>query len=137
MRPLDNDAFLETLIDFAEGGSDVDITLHVNGALISGQLVSQQHYFELGLETLPETLNLPQKHEPVSDISELSQAVHEGQDITNDVIEDGEFAYLCLHLKNAMMTTGPNQQIKLGGERGLWRGRVSAVDGFALGLVDH
>lgn len=100
----------------------LDITLNVNGSLVTGSTISAHHYFESlaesfeGGEEVAATLN--------DEISNASDSAKE------QAQNDANF----IHLKNTQVYTGDAQPTPSKGQF-LWRGKMEEVDGFFLGRI--
>ncbi|UOR13518.1 gas vesicle accessory protein GvpU [Halobacillus amylolyticus] len=105
-------------------GFELDISLLVNGAVVSGTMVSAKEYFE----------NLSESFEDGSDLSqELSaQLAQAGESAQSS--SDGE-AYF-IHLKNVLVYCGDSKPTPSKGKI-LWRGKLSEVDSFFLGKISE
>jgi hypothetical protein len=134
----DRDWFLSEVVRLANAGFDMGITIVVEGAVVSGILVSERKYFEdLG------ALIANASHENAVG-SDLLTAVAEGwasnglryvkPDGSSDDWAPPEPNHI--HLKNARIFA-PGQ----GGmpNRGsvLWRGKINAVSGFSIGSLEY
>ncbi len=141
-----SDWFLEQFVSlFNESGGAIGVTLTVGGTFISGTLISPEDYFkELGSQLeealkrsgtsadhsrkIGEFVQSRGKYEPPSEEVEKAAA--------KAAFEAGVFpisgtqrAYI--HLKNAyVLVPGEGKRVFRGG---LWRGRISAVEGFLVG----
>jgi len=122
----DEDWFLQFLVNLANSGATFGITLNVGGFLISGYLIGGQAYFkDFGEE-----------------FSVFFQDEEATKDIKNIIVKNGELytseddvpppSYIHLQDAHFFNTNGnpvPNN-------RGVWwRGRLSEVDGFSLGVL--
>ncbi|SHN23245.1 gas vesicle accessory protein GvpU [Gracilibacillus kekensis] len=101
---------------------NLDITLNVNGALVSGTTISAQEYFEELSEAFEDGNEISKK------ISEqLVQASEEAETNTN---ESASF----IHLKSTKVYCGDSKSTPSKGNI-LWRGKLSDIDGFFLGKI--
>ncbi|MFX3674610.1 MAG: gas vesicle accessory protein GvpU [Paenisporosarcina sp.] len=117
------DNILEFLVQAANKHDfNLDITLNVNGAVISGTMVSAKEYF-----------------------STLSGTFEDGNDIAQMLSEQleqaGEAAGSCddnganfLHMKDTKVYCGDSKPTPSKGQI-LWRGKLSEIDGFFLGRI--
>ncbi|WP_139377058.1 gas vesicle accessory protein GvpU [Halobacillus hunanensis] len=105
-------------------GFELDISLLVNGAIVSGTMVSAKEYFE----------NLSESFEDGSDLSqELSnQLAQAGESAESN--NDGEAHFI--HLKNTRVYCGDSKPTPSKGKI-LWRGKLSEVDSFFLGKISE
>ncbi|UOQ92429.1 gas vesicle protein GvpU [Halobacillus shinanisalinarum] len=105
-------------------GFELDISLLVNGAVVSGTMVSAKEYFE----------NLSESFEDGSDLSqELSdQLAQAGESAQSN--SDGEAHFI--HLKNTRVYCGDSKPTPSKGKI-LWRGKLSEVDSFFLGKISE
>jgi hypothetical protein len=110
----------------------IGITLSVGGSIISGKLIPHSVYFE----KLAEAFSAPFRQEGSHDADELHDIIM-GFNVTPEPEspeEDAPFQFL--HLENARTYLGTSSSIP--GEPGaLWRGKISSVDGFTLGLISN
>lgn len=101
---------------------NLDITLNVNGALVSGTTISAKDYFDGVSETFEDGNDLSRK------ISEqLAKASEEAQSNNN---ESANF----IHLKNTKVYCGDSKSTPAKGKI-LWRGSLNEIDGFFLGKI--
>lgn len=125
LRPPD--WFLVELVRRANRGDfSIGLTLCVGGVVVSGTLVSGREYFEGFAEAVAAAARDPAVAERAREFFRRPAALYaaepEGPDAAG---EDGPPAYI--HLKDARFSPeGPGVH---------WRGRLAAVDGFALGTV--
>lgn len=100
----------------------LDITLNVNGALISGTTISAQEYFEsLG--------------EAFEDGNEVSQKLGEELLKAGEAAESGgDDSIHFIHLKNTQVYLAESKGTPSKGKI-LWRGKLAEVDGFFLGKI--
>ncbi|MFD2924983.1 gas vesicle accessory protein GvpU [Halobacillus naozhouensis] len=105
-------------------GFELDISLLVNGAIVSGTMVSAKEYFE----------HLSESFEDGSDVSqELSnQLAQAGESAESN--NDGEAHFI--HLKNTRVYCGDSKPTPSKGKI-LWRGKLSEVDSFFLGKISE
>jgi dihydrodipicolinate synthase/N-acetylneuraminate lyase len=97
----------------------LDITLNVNGAIVTGTLVSAKEYFETLSETFAEG-------------SEVAQKISEQLAQATEAIDDSEAHFI--HLKNAKVYCGDSKPTPSKGDI-LWRGKLTELDGFFLGKI--
>jgi hypothetical protein len=136
----DVDFVLQALAKAANDvGFRMGITLSVGGALITGTLVGGREYFEhFGREFkdayypahAPDEESLGRLNEVFDDLAKRYDKASLAEDHPNAHVELRP-AYI--HLRKAQVIHG-DLRIPTS-ERGLWRGRLTAVDGFFLGTV--
>lgn len=100
----------------------LDITLNVNGILISGTTISAQEYFEsLG--------------ESFEDGNEISQKLAEELQKAGEAAEGGgDDSIHFIHLKNTKIYLAESKGTPSKGKI-LWRGKLAEIDGFFLGKI--
>ncbi|MCG1021967.1 gas vesicle accessory protein GvpU [Sutcliffiella horikoshii] len=117
------DSILEFFVQAANRHDfSLDITLNVNGAVISGTLIPAKDYFETMSETFEDGNEIAQK------ISE--QLANAGESVDSSKGAEVNF----IHLKNTKVYCGDNKPTPSEGKI-LWRGKLSEVDGFFLGRI--
>ncbi|WP_404347312.1 gas vesicle protein GvpU [Sutcliffiella horikoshii] len=117
------DSILEFFVQAANSYDfSLDISLNVNGAVISGTLISAKDYFEAMSETFEEGNEIAQK------ISEQLAAT--GESFESSKGAEANF----IHLKNTKVYCGDSKPTPSEGKI-LWRGKLSEVDGFFLGRI--
>lgn len=127
----DSDWFLQSLINIINGKDlEIGITLNVGGFLVSGLLVSGHHYFE----------GFAQDFASIFAGTDEAQIIKEsffkcGEIYTKEKEENEEIpppSYI--HLKSAKFFNANGNPIP--SNRGVWwRGRISEVSGFVLGIL--
>ncbi|MGD6992576.1 gas vesicle accessory protein GvpU [Sutcliffiella horikoshii] len=117
------DSILEFFVQAANSYNfSLDISLNVNGAVISGTLISAKDYFE----TMSETFE---------DGNEIAQKISEQLAATGESFESSKGAEAnFIHLKNTKVYCGDSKPTPSEGKI-LWRGKLSEVDGFFLGRI--
>lgn len=130
----DKDWFLQQTIEtIIQGGVEIGVTLIVGGAVIAGMLISGKKYFEELADAMKTT-----SEEDGDFQSQLADAwrryttLYERPDDAADDWTPGPAGYI--HLRNAKLYSQGRQPLPANGM--LWRGRLAAVDGFALGSFD-
>lgn len=119
------DSILEFFVQAANKHDfTLDITLNVNGAVVSGTLVSAKDYFDALSENFEDGSDVAQK---VSE--ELAKA---GETVEENSNSDANF----IHLKNTKVYCGDSKPTPSKGKI-LWRGKLSEVDGFFLGKISE
>jgi hypothetical protein len=120
-------------------GIGVSVTLHVNGGVVSGDIISAKQYFE----EIRELLDTSKYHgsnerilatrKNITEIFEsMAKVAHEPYQSYLENPEESELpASNFIHLKNARLYVSnlPINQVGV-----LWRGRMDHVSGFSLAL---
>ena len=108
---MDPDAYLQSVVQWASGeqGRSVAITLAVNGALVTGWVATEAEYFE----------GLAKKWEVSSETLEDIMGRH----------YEAKGAPYYFHLRDVKVISGGSGTTTVD----WWRGRLEAVDGFAIG----
>lgn len=125
----DRDEFLALLVSLGNTGLNVGVTLYVGGAVICGNLISGKQFFtEFGEQFVSKL--------PGQDLKDATSPYFEGLVSLYDLKSAPKGTYPprdYIHLSNARwhhpsgnLPTGPGT---------LWRGRLSAIDGFNLGVL--
>jgi hypothetical protein len=114
----DSDWFLTSLVEFVNNrGSELPITLQVGGFLVSGLLVSYEKYFEsVGL-----------------DFAKLFGAENMPKSRANGEASEQQPPSF-IHLREAHIFHSASQPIPASTSV-WWRGRISEVSGFFLGVL--
>ncbi|MBM7551303.1 gas vesicle accessory protein GvpU [Thalassobacillus pellis] len=100
----------------------LDITINVNGSLVTGTTTSAQSYFE----------KMSENFKDGNDIAEaLSGQLMDASETASNNDSD-EVNYI--HLKDAQVYCGDSDPTPSKGKF-LWRGKLSEVDGFFLGTI--
>lgn len=107
-------------------GFSLDITLNVNGSVITGTMISAKEYYE----------TLSESFEDGNDIAkELSQQlVKAGEAADGSNNENGGINFI--HLKNTRIYCGDSKPTPSRGKI-LWRGKLEQIDGFFLGKISE
>lgn len=119
-----HDPILELLISMAEDGNPAQITLNVGGWLISGYLIGYEEYMK--------TFMFGQIQKVIDEAREQLKAEGELEESSGN-----DQPHKCprfIHLKDAKFFQ-PGYHPIPGNEGVLWRGRLSAVDGFVYGVL--
>ncbi|MFG6146760.1 gas vesicle accessory protein GvpU [Halobacillus sp. B23F22_1] len=116
----------DVLVTFVKAANNydfsLDITLNINGALVSGTTMSAEDYLE-GISNVFEEGN---------DISQaISEKLAEASKAAKEE-SNGDVSYI--HLKNAQVYNGDGDPTPSEGEFE-WRGKLDEVDGFFLGKI--
>ncbi|MEN1970607.1 gas vesicle accessory protein GvpU [Lentibacillus sp. N15] len=119
------DNILETFVKAANNhGFELDISLLVNGAIVTGTMISAKDYFE----------NLS---ESFADGNEVAQELGEKLSKTSESADsnsEGEAHFI--HLKKTKIYCGDAKPTPSKGDI-LWRGKLSEVDSFFLGKISE
>ncbi|WP_175989919.1 gas vesicle accessory protein GvpU [Bacillus sp. Marseille-Q1617] len=119
------DSILEFFVQAANKHDfTLDITLNVNGAVITGTLISAKDYFDALSENFEDGSDVAQK------LSE--ELVKAGEQVDEGALSEANF----IHLKNTKVYCGDNKPTPSKGKI-LWRGKLSEVDGFFLGKISE
>lgn len=130
---LNSDELLRAIINYAKPkNSEINITLFVQGTIISGVLISNEEYFESfkqsGKIDFGKELQNYRKHESIMKLldDQIKSSSTESPDNQEEVHRSTDIEYI--HLKNAKVHSVniPNS------ESFYWRGRLSSIDGFSL-----
>nr|WP_144543905.1 gas vesicle accessory protein GvpU [Cytobacillus oceanisediminis] len=117
------DSILEFFVQAAnQHDFSLDITLNVNGAVITGTLVSAKDYFNALSETIEGGSEVAQK---------LSEQLEKAGDAAQSN-DDSEAHFI--HMKETKVYCGDSKPTPSKGDI-LWRGKLSEVDGFFLGKI--
>ncbi len=115
----------------------------MGGAIISGELISERQYFEgMADDVMKWTITGTVKPDDANAFEELRNAFADGfrsRAATFDVPKGAPETYVpptpnVIHLKNAIWLY-PNGKAIPENRGVLWRGKLSAVDGFCLGEI--
>lgn len=101
----------------------LDITLLVNGAVVSGTMVSAKEYFE----TLSESFE---------DGNDIAQALSEQLTKAGESVDSNNDEANFIHLKNTQIYCGDSKPTPSKGKI-LWRGKLNEVDSFFLGKISE
>lgn len=132
------DAVLEALVYLVHKvGIGASVVLTVGGAIISGELITGQLYFEQQSEAMATgTYGGPNVTPEIARaVREFMVKVFEDQRVKYEVGVDAALAsedplnFNYIHLQNATIFSGGTALI----QGVLWRGRLEAVDGFIIG----
>jgi hypothetical protein len=121
------DWLLQWFVKFAnQTSTTTGVTLTVGGAQISGDLISHQSYFEQ-LADIYSRAFLKLDGVDVDQVKQLILSFKPAPDAPDDKASP---PCQYLHLSNVTVLSG-SQQLAI--QNGLWRGKITAVDGFILG----
>ncbi|ALN77642.1 gas vesicle protein GvpU [Staphylococcus agnetis] len=116
------DGILESFVEATnENGFALDISLLVNGSIVSGTLVSAEDYYKSLSESFKDGNDVAKEFsEQFSDASESAKSSEGGANF--------------IHLKDARVYLNGSHPIPSVGST-LWRGRLTEVDSFFLGKI--
>ena len=100
----------------------LDITLNVNGALITGTTISAKEYFDTLSDSIGNGNEVAQKLS--EKLADAGQSIEDAADAQTNFI----------HLKNTKVYLGDSNPTPSQGKI-VWRGKLSEVDGFFLGKI--
>lgn len=126
------DWFLQGFVDMVNGKDfTIGLTLNVGGFLVSGQVVSGHKYFEGFAE---EFSNIFEDKEVAETVKESYSKYGEIYTKEQDTKENRPMPQY-IHLQNAKFYNTNGKPIP--NNRGVWwRGRLSEVSGFMLGMLN-
>ena len=129
------DWFLQLLVDAVNGTtSEVGLTIQVSGLLVSGTLVSGEKYFEGFAEALA-AAQADDKESAEKHRAAFAKYGEQYKRSEGNGSEEKKALPLYIHLKDARFYTPGTKPIP--GNKGVWwRGRISEVSGFILGVLD-
>lgn len=124
---MSSDASKDSILEFFVQATNkhdfsLDITLNVNGAIVTGTMVSAKEYFDQMSEKFEEGNEISQK---LSD--HLAKA---GESVSSN--EDAETHFI--HMKHTKVYNGDTKPTPSKGKI-LWRGKLEEIDGFFLGKI--
>ena len=133
VQGLSADYFLQRLVSMVNGGSiSIPITLHVEGQIISGQLIGGRQYFNEWAEAFAAGSSTDE-----NDRKELRTLVASFGDVYKpEEIEKAQTEPQFIHIRNARVYHSAGKPVPAN-EGVLWRGRINAVSGFNLGALSH
>lgn len=121
------DWFLQTLVELSSKKVGFGITLNVGGALVTGKIISAPDYFEATGQLLAEDIDDSEVAETFSNMF-----MPFAEDSRKSLLKyDPAF----IHLKDAKFFSGSTNPIP-GSGGFLWRGRISQIIGFHLGVLE-
>lgn len=132
-----DDAIVLMFLDLVEeDGVEVEVTLSMNGAIISGALIGASAYYEgitekakkLSDKTMSKILS-----KKFGDLKE-AYAKQKGEEKEEEDKETKENSYTFIHLKNAKYLSVSSQSTT--GSGTWWRGKISSIDGFSFNSLD-
>ena len=137
-EPQFADWFLQQIVEFANLGLEIGVTLSVEGSTITGTLIGGRAYFEELSNLLLKASG--EKNDVGQTLSELwgehKNLYHMGGEGSDEQPTEQRAPPAFLHLRGAEIVS-PSGARMPSGEGFLWRGRVSAVSGFAIGKLEQ
>ena len=123
-----NDAFLNLLVKAAENNVSIDVTLNVNGLIVTGKLISQKRYYE----EVARSMRNPFSNNSKEGVSGILDSLSMLGDLPNgsSTEEDESTDYEFVHLSDAHCHSG---DISIPTRSAPWRGKMTEIDGFMLG----
>lgn len=127
-----NDAIMLMFLDLVEqDGIEVDITLSVNGSIVSGTLIGATAYYEGVTEA-------SKKFEDSTMSKIISKKFHDlkeeyakqKQQEAEKESKEKENSFTFIHLKNAKYVTNQHEITQTNGT--WWRGKIASIDGFSF-----
>lgn len=103
----------------------LDITLNVDGAVITGTVISAQEYFEKASESFKDGNDVAQK---------ISEGLASASESAKNSSQESDIGFI--HLKNTRIFIGESKGTPSNGEI-IWRGKLDQVDGFFLGRISE
>lgn len=133
------DWFLQSLVEMVNGSTSsvsFGVTLSVGGVLVSGDLVGGQHYFDGFGAEFAQNFDEKAAKSAKESFSKLGEIYRQGGSDESASGKAGTSAGPSyIHLKNARFFRSDGKP--LSGSKGVWwRGKLSAVDGFTLGVQE-
>lgn len=129
------DWFLQSIIETViNNGVEIGVTLTVGGMIISGMLISGKKYYdELGDALAAYSKEEGDMHSVLANGWRQMKAIYEKPD---DAPEDWKPPHASfIHLRNAYIFA-PGVAPLPGNQGILWRGKLTSVDGFAIGSLN-
>jgi hypothetical protein len=123
------DWFLAELVSWANTfGFQAGVTLHVGGTIVSGTMISGAAYFALFRENISVALSASRADvkTPIDEMLSTYGSIYDKPEVT---AHPGHY----IHLRDAYFFDPAGNALPRGGA--LWRGKLSAVDGFSLGSL--
>lgn len=126
---LKQDTFLSSLVMLANSGMETGITLNVRGTVISGVLISGETYFK---KMAAQFASLPQ----TEFVETFTRTLNTNADRFKTSIEEDRKNHTIrqphyLHLKDCTFLSTDS---RISAQKPLWRGLLSSVDGFSIGV---
>lgn len=127
------DWFLQSLIDLVNGREiEIGLTLHAGGFLVSGLLVSGHQYFTGFGAEFARTFNDAELTEDIQRAYARWGGIYTVPKAPGETFTKANF----IHLKNARFFNTAGEPIPANMSV-WWRGRVSEIDGFFLGMLSE
>jgi hypothetical protein len=121
------DWLLQWLVKFInQTSTKIGVTLTIGGSQIAGDLTSHDEYFALVADAFSEGFR---KFDGV-DVAQLKELMLSFNSPPKVAEDQDAPAFQYLHLSNVSVISGGNPLVF---NNGLWRGKISAVEGFMLG----
>lgn len=120
--------FIQRIISI---GIEVGVTITVGGSIISGNLITGKRYFEEVSKLMLEAKASDQITEFLSGYFKEFSAVYTNPLDASEDWSPPRIGYI--HLEKACYISSGKAHIPTGGC--LWRGKLSSVDGFSIGLI--
>lgn len=124
------DWFLEFLVRMTNDKVGIGISLHVDGFIVSGIMISGDEYFELFAESFACGLSDPEDAQATKKALASNGDVYKRVRHPDTPPPEGYLSFV--HLKNVKFYGSP---APFPGDGALWRGRLSKVSGFFLGTI--
>ena len=125
------DWFLTTLNTIVNNNViTIGVTIVTHGFIVSGHLTGGREYFDAVANEFATTLNSSFKIE--NSFQGLADTIY-GSD--NPEVKDGPLASDYIHIKNARFYNSASEGI-LPNNPVWWRGRISEISGFSIGVIN-
>jgi hypothetical protein len=133
------DWFLQSLVDMVNSSTSnvsFNVTLSVGGVLVSGELIGGQHYFDGFGAEFTKSFDENAAKTAKESFSKLGEIYRQGgSDETASGKAGTSAGPSYIHLKNARFSRTDGKPAS--SAKGVWwRGKLSAVDGFTLGVQE-
>jgi hypothetical protein len=112
-----------------EDGIEVDVTLNISGAVVSGTLIGPSAYYEGIIESFKKLEDNTMSKILNKKFNDLKEA-YSNQKQEQDEKDDKENSATFIHLKKARYLNTYGQPIT--NCTTWWRGRISSIDGFSF-----
>lgn len=124
-----NDAIMLMFLDLVEeDGIEVDVTLSVNGTIVSGTLIGATAYYE-GVTEASKSLEDSTMSKIISKkFHDLKEEYAKQKQEEDKESKDKENSFTFIHLKNAKYINANDK----GSNGTWWRGKIASVDGFSF-----
>jgi hypothetical protein len=128
------DEVLASLVqDVEKTGAGCGVSLCLNGLIVSGELIRSERYYDLMSKIFDTGMEITTKDQ--SDIDKLHAFLDRYRQLMQRMSEHiGHDNPEYIHLENVVIYAFGSA---LPFVTGLWRGKLSAVDGFTLGVGPH